>query len=92
MMDLGSKSTVTYGAGGEIIVTTTSCYSQEDTLHALKTAESMPRSAFGKGCLKSMGWDDRSRCRDRDWVLVKEFILSYHNSRIYSKYHGFLIW
>jgi len=66
MMDLGSKSTVTYGAGGEIIVTTTSCYSQEDTLHALKTAEPMPRSAFGKGCLKSMGWDDRSRCRDRD--------------------------
>ena len=60
MTDLGSKSTVTYGAGGEIIVTTTSCYGQEDTLHALKTAESMPRSAFAKGCLKGMGWDDRS--------------------------------
>ncbi|CAE6909993.1 unnamed protein product [Symbiodinium sp. CCMP2592] len=54
MMDLGSKSTVTYGPGGEMIVTTTSCYAQEDT------------SAFGKGCLRSMGWDDRGRCRDRD--------------------------
>lgn len=66
MTNLGSNSTVTYGAGGEIIVTTTSCYAQEDTLQALKTAESMPRSAFGKGCLKSMAWDDRSRGRGSD--------------------------